>query len=116
MNYAKIIVKNEYENDGDLVLSNYIEAIKKANINILLGLNLFTNMETAFIFGIIKEDNRFHELFTDRIIDYDNYEIVPEDGVIPLRYLSKEEVVKIRQIMNRVIFTEENISKKYIKK
>ena len=41
-----------------------------------------------FIFGIIKDDHKFHELFTDRIIDYDNYVLVPDDGVIPLKYLS----------------------------
>ena len=117
MEFAKIVVKDNYENEGDLVLKSYIEALKKNNLNLLLGLNLFTNAETAYIFGIIKEDNKFHEFFTDRIIDYDNYVIVPDDGVIPLKYLPKEQVEEIREVLYQVIFGDDiEKPKKYIKK
>lgn len=107
MKYAKIVIKDRYEQKGDLVLRSYIRAIKKIKANLLLGLNLFSDSEKAYVYGVIKDDNKFHEFFTDRVIDYDNYEIVPEDGIIVLRYIPLDEITKIKNVIEKVIFNED---------
>ena len=63
MKYAKIVVKNNYEKRGDLVLRSYIRALRKINEERLL------DGENALIYGIIDDENKFHELFTDEIIE-----------------------------------------------
>ena len=57
MNYAKIVVKSNYEKRGDLVLRSYIRAIKKLKVNALLCNDLTSDIEKAYIYGEIKDED-----------------------------------------------------------
>ena len=98
MEYAKIIVKNNYEKRGDLVLRSYIRAIKKANAGKLL------DGENALIYGVIDDNNNFHELFTNRVINYDNYVPVSIDELFAVSKVSSDKKALLEKIMNTIIF------------
>ena len=98
MNYAKIVVKDNYEKKGDLVLRSYIRALKKIKSKLLL------DGDKAYIYGKIDENGKFHELFTKEIIDYDNYEAASVDEVLGLVYLPLTQIDQIKKIINNVLF------------
>ena len=100
MKYAKIIVKNNYEKRGDLVLRSYIRAIKKANAGKLL------DGENALIYGVIDDNNNFHELFTNRVINYDNYVPVSIEELVEADIISDNKKALLKKIMDKVIFGE----------
>ena len=70
MEYAKIVVKNNYEKRGDLVLRSYVRALRKIQEGRLL------DGDNACIYGVIDDEKKFHELFTNIVIDYDDYVLV----------------------------------------
>ena len=102
MKYAKIVVKNNYDQRGDLVLRSYIRAIKKIKADLLL------DGDKAFIYGMIDNDGHFQEVFTKGIIDYDNYEEVSTYDVDELMKLSLPEIKLIKMIIESVIFGKTN--------
>ncbi len=104
MSFARILVKDNYEQRGDLVLRSYIRAVKKLKVHALLCHDLLSNVEKAYIYGEIKEDNKFHEFFTDRVIDYDDYEIIPDDDIEVLRQLPLSKIYQVKQIFDYVLF------------
>lgn len=100
MRYGKIVVKSNYEKKGDLVLRSYVRAMQKAN------LNAFLEGENGIIYGEINEDGLFHELLTNKVIDYDDYE---ELTLSDIERLFNKEVWDIdiaRNIIRKIIFKE----------
>lgn len=106
MEYAKIVVKNNYEKRGDLVLRSYVRALKKAG----KAGELLLNGDEGFIFGVIDLDGNFHELFTNNIIDYNDYSKLTTSEYNSLCKvfvdLSDEEVELLQAIMATVLFEE----------
>ena len=100
MKYAKIIVKSNYEKRGDLVLRSYIRALRKYNLGALL------DGENAFIYGIVDDNNKFHELFTNNVIDYDNCIMINiEEYFEIINALSKKAGV-YNEIIKNVLFND----------
>ena len=102
MKYAKIVVKSNYEKRGDLVLRSYVRALKK------VGEKGFLDGDNAFIYGVIDDNNRFHELFTNEIIDYDNYVLVDVDEIFDAYYTRDEHYELLNKIMHKVLFDKNN--------
>ena len=99
--YGKIIIKNDYEQEGDLVLRSYIRALKKINALMLL------DGDTAIIYGSIDDDNKFHELLTDKVIEYDKVLRITEDDEKRLSELSYFDIEKVKMIIEKVIFNKD---------
>ena len=106
MEYAKIIVKNDYEKRGDLVLRSYIRALKKVG----KAGELLLNGDEGIIFGVIDLDGNFHELFTNNIIDYNGYSKLTQSEYNNLCdifvNLEDEKVSLLQNIMEAVLFDE----------
>ena len=98
MKYAKIVVKNNYEKRGDLVLRSYIRALRKINEERLL------DGENALIYGIIDDENKFHELFTDEIIDHDDYILVDIEEIFDAATVPNNRKELLRKLMSMVLF------------
>ena len=98
MRCAKIVVKNNYEKRGDLVLRSYIRALRKINAGV------FLDGDNAVIYGIVDNSGIFHELYTDEVIDYDNYlPVIAEELYRPLD-MNEEKKALIKKIINKVLF------------
>lgn len=98
MNYAKIVVKNNYAKRGDLVLRSYIRALSKIKAELLL------DGDSAFIYGIIDEKGKFHELFTKEIIDYEYFTYIPHEEYLELCRLPESEAKEIEKVIANVLF------------
>ena len=72
MIFARICVKDNYEQRGDLVFRPLFRMYNNLGINALLDGN------KAYIMGIIK-DEQFHEIFTGDIIPFGKYEVIDQD-------------------------------------
>lgn len=107
MCYAKIVVKDNYEKRGDLVLRSYIRAIKKLKVNALLSNDLTSNIEKAFIYGEVR-DNEFHELLTDKVIDYKYYEKIPDNEIEIVRCLPIPKLYQMKKVFDHVLFGKNN--------
>lgn len=102
---GKIVVKNNYEQKGDLVFRPLIRAYKNN------GFDAFIDGDKALILGIIR-DNVFYELFTSEVIPYANYEVIGSEefnGI--LDSLSYKEIKVMKKAINSVIFKKENETK-----
>lgn len=114
MEYAKIIVKSDYDKRADLVLRSYIRALIKSNIKELLSELIgeyegpYLNGDRAYIYGIVDDNGIFHELFTGNIIDYDGYEFVSENEYNKIMNLDEDKKDIIRKIIEKVLFRKEN--------
>lgn len=104
MDYARIVIKSNYEKRGDLVLRSYIRAIKKLKVNALLCNDLTSDIEKAYIYGEIKDDGKFYELFSNRVIDCDNYEMVPDEEISFFRGIPLSKIYKIKKVIEYVLF------------
>jgi len=102
MEYAKIIVKNNYEKRGDLVLRSYIRALKQIEINILL------ENDNGLIYGTVDDSGKFHEFFTGLIIDYDNYIFASYKEFSQLYFLSDKGFTFLRKINEKILFNQDN--------
>lgn len=101
MKYAKIIVKNNYEQRGDLVLRSYVRALNKINAS------EFLDGDNALIYGMVDDNGIFYEMFTREVIDYDEYEFVDKDEYI-LAYASKAQVGdNLIKVIRNVLFNED---------
>ena len=98
MKYAKIIVKNNYEKRGDLVLRSYIRALKKIYETRLI------DGENALIYGVIDDNNEFHELFTNEVINYDDYIYVDTVEIFDTLMASDNQKKLLNKIMEKVLF------------
>ncbi len=101
MEYAKIIVKNDYEKRGDLVLRSFIRALKKAN-----GVELLDG-DNALIYGMVDEFGRFYEFFTKEIIDCENYVIIPLEEYIDVCFMPREKKDTLRKIIEKLILEKD---------
>lgn len=101
MKYGKIIIKSNYENEGDLVLRSYVRALKKA------GAFPFIDGDNGYIFGVIKEDGLFHELLTGKVIDYDNIEDITITDINRLFGNESWDINLVRDIIQKIIFKED---------
>ena len=101
MEYAKIIVKNDYEKRGDLVLRSYIRALKKAG----KAGELLLNGDEGIIFGVIDLDGNFNN-----IIDYNGHSKLTQSEYNNLCdifvNLEDEKVSLLQNIMEAVLFDE----------
>ncbi len=102
MKYAKIIIKSDYEKKGDLVLRSYIRALKKINATILL------DGDKGLIYGLVDKYGQFHELFTKKVIDYDDYCNATVDEFVNLSLLPAEKKELLRKVNERVLFNQDN--------
>ena len=100
MEYAKIIVKNNYEQRGDLVLRSYIRALRKTGVGRLL------DGENAVIYGVVDNNGRFHEFFTNKVINYDNYVLVSIDELYDVDMIPNNRKELLKKIMEKVLFGE----------
>ena len=98
MKYAKIVIKNNYEKRGDLVLRSYLRALKRINANLLLGEN------EAYVYGTVDENNKFHELLTGEVIEFDYFKTISEGDILRVLNLPIEELYKIKKCINSVLF------------
>lgn len=98
MKCAKIIVKNNYEKRGDLVLRSYVRAIQKIHEARLL------DGENAIIYGVADETGRFYELFTNIPIDYDDYELVTTKEIFDIGIMSEDRKDLLKKIIEKIIF------------
>ena len=100
-NYAKIIVKNNYESENDLVFRPLIRAYN------LLKMNTLLEDDNALLLGVI-EDGKFIELFTKKEINNVSYEEIDMlDVYYKIARLSREEVNELCTLYNYLIFNEE---------
>lgn len=95
---AKIIVKNNYEKRGDLVLRSYIRALQKAKIG------KFLDGENAVIYGFIDDNGLFHELYTGEVIDYDGYVEIIAEEMYRAFGLSDVEKELIKKLNEKILF------------
>ena len=100
MNYAKIVVKDDYQRRGDLVLRNYIRALRKIDAKELLS------GRDAYIYGRVDNEGIFHELFTGKDIGFNRFEYASLDEILRIASLDKEKVNKIRKIIKAILFNE----------
>lgn len=98
MKYAKIIVKNNYEKRGDLVLRSYVRALEKVNAI------RFLENDNAIIYGVVDEDNNFYELFTNEIINYDNYILVSVEEIFEVGVMPDNIKSLMQKINQRILF------------
>ena len=98
MEYAKIIVKNNYEKRGDLVLRSYIRALQKAKVG------KFLDGENAVIYGFVNEEGLFHELYTGEVIDYDDYVEIIAEEMYRAFGLSDVEKELIKKLNEKILF------------
>ncbi len=105
MIFGKIVVKNNYQEKGDLVFRPLIRAYEA------LGFDCFFENENAFLLGIIKDDV-FYELFTLKPINYSNYEIIKDVNEMSkiINQIPIEKARLLRKAINNIIFNkhEEN--------
>lgn len=106
MDYAKIIVKSNYDKRGDLVLRSYVRALKKVG---KVG-ELLLNNDEALIFGVVDLEGNFHELFTNNVIDYKDHSKLTKNEYESLCQifvdLSDAEVELLQSVMENVLFDE----------
>ena len=98
MRYAKILVKNNYEQRGDLVLRSYVRALKKISEGRLL------DGDNAVIYGVIADDGKFYELFTNEVIDYDNYVYVDIEEIFDTYTMPNNRKELLKKIIEKVLF------------
>ena len=98
MIYAKIIVKSNYERRGDLVLRQYVRAIKKIKAGKLLDGN------NALIYGMVDEFGRFHELFTKKVFDYNGYVVVPLEEYTDICFTVGYKRELLTKVIDEVLF------------
>ena len=98
MKCAKIIVKSNYEKRGDLVLRSYVRALKKINAI------KFIDGDNAIIYGFLDDSGVFHEIFTNEVIDYDNYVSVLAEEIYHIINLPKELKDLIKKVNEKVLF------------
>ena len=101
MNVGRIVVKNNYEKRGDLVLRSYIRALKKIKAGVLL------REDHAYIYGNIGEDGKFYEFFTKELIDYNYYDLASPDELYGLNYIPIKEMYQIKKIIDHVLFRKD---------
>ena len=101
MEYAKIIVKSNYEKRGDLVLRSYIRALKKVN-----GVELLDG-DDGIIYGTVDEFGNFYEFFTKEIIDCNNYVIIPLEEYIDVCFMPKSKKEVLKQIIEKMILEKD---------
>lgn len=106
MDYAKIVVKNNYEKRGDLVLRSYVRALKKIGEP---G-KFLLNGDEALIYGVIDLDGKFHEIFTNNVIDFSGHSSLTKSEYNDLCSifidLTDEEAELLQAIMESVLFEE----------
>lgn len=107
MKYAKIIVKNNYEKEQDLVFRPLVRAYQKVGASTLL------EDGNAILLGTIDDNGIFQELFTRKIIDFNGYQEIDQlDVWYKIASLSTEEANIIRSVIDKIIFNE-NITLDY---
>ena len=98
MKYAKIIVKNNYECRGDLVLRSYIRALEKVNAI------RFLENGNAVIYGVVDNDNTFYELLTNEIINIDNYVFVDVIELFDAEFMPDNIRDLMKKINEKILF------------
>ena len=102
MNYGKIVVKNNYEKKNDLVFRPLVRAYKK------IGVNSLMEGDSAVLLGVINEEDKFVEVFTKEVINYDEYEHVSVlDAYYMLAPIKVEQANMLRKVIGKLVFNKE---------
>lgn len=104
--YLRLVITYKYRDKRDLVLRNYIRALRAINASSYLlwdvvdseTREIVEDQVIAYVYGEIKEDGLFHELFTDETIAIPR-EIIEgiskqSDAYSPNIHVIPEEIVK----------------------
>lgn len=95
---GRIVVKNNYDKEGDLVYRPLVRAYLRN------GLDSFIEEGNVMLYGIIHE-NIFYELFTGKEIPYSKYEIIDKENFDELiERLSLKEMKVIKKTINDFVF------------
>ncbi len=102
MFFGKIVIKNNYEEEGDLVFRPLFRAYKMIGIDSLLKDN------EAYILGII-DNNKFYELFTKKEICYPKIELVDIKEFNNLvENIPIEKALALKEVLNVLLDESEN--------
>ena len=101
MEYAKIVVKSNYDKRGDLVLRSYVRALKKVNAKLML------DGDKAFIYGVVDDNGKFHELFTNEVINYEDYDLASVDEIFDATMISNDKKKILEMIIGKVLFEKD---------
>ena len=100
MKFAKIVVKYDYEEKGDLVFRPLKRAYEKMQFSPLIENN------NAILLGIVR-DNNFYELFTWKEIPFSKYqEIELEEFYNIIDNFSMDKVSLLKKTINALIFNK----------
>lgn len=110
MVFAKIVVKENYQKERDLVFRPLVRAYKRVNAD------CFMDNGNAVILGIVDNDGVFNEYLTGKPINYDNYVELgfgdANEFLISLKKsgLTKEQIDGIKNAINEYVFNEKNLN------
>ena len=111
MIFAKIVVKGDYQEKGDLVFRPLVRAYKE------IGANSLIEGESAILLGVVDKNGVFHECFTREIINYSKYEeLNNSDDQKYLGNLSQEQVSLLSSRIKELLFNERKIDYSDVKK
>ena len=120
MEYAKMTIKSDYRQRGDLVLRSYIRAMIKTLTPELLDINndyeklinykgpYLCDIDKAYIYGIVDDKGVFYEIFTNNIIDYDDYQLVDAKEFNKIMSIPKGKRELLKKVIEKVLFKQEN--------
>lgn len=99
LKYEMILVKNEYQEEGDLVFRPLVRAYKE------IGADSLIENGNAVILGVVDDNGVFYELFTGKEIDYSAHK---EYAAIHrcLNSLSREKIELLVEKINSLVFNE----------
>ncbi len=101
MVFGKIVVKEKYEREDDLVFRPLVRAFRKIDADSFLTDN------GCIIIGVIR-DGQFFELFTWRMIPYAQYEeIETEEFFKIIDGLSLDQLKIIKRVIRSCVFNDD---------
>ena len=117
MEYAKMTIKSDYRQRGDLVLRSYIRAMIKTLTPELLDINndyeklinykgpYLCDIDKAYIYGIVDDNGVFYEIFTWQAIPYANYELISmEEFNDIISNFPFNKIEEIKNVIEEIVF------------
>ena len=108
MMFAKIIVKNDYQEEGDLVFRPLVRAYKE------IGAEKLIERGNAIILGVVDKEGIFHECFTGKEINNNKYvELGFGDVHQYLMGMSQEQLKLVNEKINELVFGQKSVNSNY---
>lgn len=105
MFFAQIVIKDDYEEKGDLVFPRLIREFKEN------GLDALMKHGEGFLMGIVTKNGVFHEWFTGAEISFPKYENLDYGDVYQiLLSLGKEKTSIAKDVIENILFNREKIN------